>query len=144
MRQLYNWFQTTDQTKSVEEQKKLLGEKGEFLSEYWSVHYYHDNKELNHKLLKAKAAYLLNEVDVQIFKKIFGHKFVTLADKLINTASNKENQMLINDIKKNEDKIFEQDDFGEFVIQSSDIRIGLLDIVKVILQFNETIQSDLT
>ena len=52
--------------------------------------------------------------------------------------------MLINDIKKNEDKIFEQDDFGEFVIQSSDKRIDLLEIVKVILQFNETIQSDLT
>ena len=46
--------------------------------------------------------------------------------------------------KKNEDKIFEQDDFGEFVIQSSNKRIDLLDIVKVILQFNETIQSDLT
>ena len=52
--------------------------------------------------------------------------------------------MLINDIKKNEDKIFEQDDFGELVIQSSNKRIDLLDIVKVVLQFNETIQSDLT
>ena len=50
--------------------------------------------------------------------------------------------MLINDIKKNEDKIFEQDDFAKFVIQPSDKRIGLL--VTVILQFNETIQSDLT
>ena len=52
--------------------------------------------------------------------------------------------MLTNDIKKNEDKIFKQDDFGEFVIQSSDKPIALLDIVKLILQFNETIQSDLT
>ena len=69
---------------------------------------------------------------------------MTLADKLINATSKEENQMLINDIKKNEDKIFEQDDFGEFVIQSSNKRIDLLDIVKVILQFNETIQSDLT
>ena len=77
-------------------------------------------------------------------KKYLVISFVTLADKLINTTSNKENQMLINDIKKNEDKIFKQDDFGEFVIQSSDKRIALLDIVKVILQFNETIQSDLT
>ena len=106
--------------------------------------YYHDNKKLNHKIFKAKAGYLLNEVDVEIFKKIFVHKFVTLADKLINTTSKEENQMLINDIKKNEDKIFEQDDFGEFVIQSSNKRIDLLDIVKVILQFSETIQSDLT
>ena len=51
--------------------------------------------------------------------------------------------MLINDIKKNEDKIFKQDDFGEFVIQSSDKPIALLDIVKLILQFNERIRSDL-
>ena len=145
MRQLNNWFETIDQTKSLEEQLKLLTERGEFLSEYWTVHYYHDNKELHHKIFKAKAAYLLNEVDVEIFKKLFGHKFVTSADKLINTASKEENQMLINDVKKkNEDKIFEQDDFGEFVIQSSNKRIDLLDIVKVILQFNETIQSDLT
>ena len=144
MRQLNNWFETIDQTKSLEEQLKLLKERGEFLSENWTVHYCHDNKELHHKIFKAKAAYLLNEVDVEIFKKIFGHKFVTLADKLINATSKEENQMLINDIKKNEDKIFEQDDFGEFVIQSSNKRIDLLDIVKVILQFNETIQSDLT
>ena len=46
--------------------------------------------------------------------------------------------------KKNEDKIFEQDDFGEFVIQSSNKHIDLLNIIKVILQFNKTIQSDLT
>ena len=52
--------------------------------------------------------------------------------------------MLINDIKKSKDKLFEQDDFGEFVIQSSNKRIDLLNIVKVILQFSETIQSDLT
>ena len=144
MRQLNSWFETTDKTKSLEEQIELLREKGEFFSEYWSVHYYHDNKELNYKIFKAKAAYLLNEVDVEIFKKIFGHKFVTLADKLINATSKEENQMLINDIKKNEDKIFEQDEFNKFVIQSSYKRGNLDDTVKVILEFNETIQSDLT
>ena len=91
MRQLNSWFETTDKTKSLEEQIELLREKGEFLSEYCSVHYYHDNKELNHKTFEAKAAYLLNEVDVEIFKKIFGYKFVTLADKLINKTSKEEN-----------------------------------------------------
>ena len=91
IRQLNNWFKTIDQIKSLEEKIELLREKGEFLSEYCSVHYYHDNKELNHKTFEANAAYLLNEVDVEIFKKIFGHKFVTLADKLINTTSKEEN-----------------------------------------------------
>ena len=139
IRQLNNWFEKIDQTKPLEEQR----ERGEFLSEYWSVNCYHDNKELNHKIFKAKVAYLLNELDVQIFKKIFGHKF-TLVDKLINTTSKQKNQILINDIKKSGDNIFEEDDFGEFVIQSSDKRIDLLDTVKAIQQFNETIQSDLT
>ena len=33
IRQLNNWFETIDQTKSFEEQIELLKEKGEFLSE---------------------------------------------------------------------------------------------------------------
>ena len=49
--------------------------------------------------------------------------------------------MLINDIKKKEDKIFEQDKCGKFVIKK---RRDLVDAVKVILEFTETIQSDLT
>ena len=36
-RQLNNWFETPDQTKPLEEQLKLLKERGEFLSEYWRV-----------------------------------------------------------------------------------------------------------
>ena len=91
--------------------------------------------------LWSKAAYVLTEVDEQLFEKIFGHKFAALADKLINTTNKEENQMLINDIKKNEDKTFEQDEFGKFVIKQ---RGNLNDTVKVILEFNETIQSDLT
>ena len=74
-------------------------------------------------------------------KKIFGHKFAVLADKLINTINKEENQMLTNDIKKNVDKIFEQDEFGKFLIKQ---RGNLNGTVKVILEFNETIQSDLT
>ena len=34
IRQLNNWFETIDQTKPLEEQLKLLKERGEFLSEY--------------------------------------------------------------------------------------------------------------
>ena len=47
IRQIDNWFETTDQTKSLEEQIELLKERGEFLSKYWFVGYYHDNNELN-------------------------------------------------------------------------------------------------
>ena len=63
MRQLNNWFETIDQTKSLEEQIELLKERGEFLNEYWFVRYYHDNKELDYKIFKAKAAHLLNNLD---------------------------------------------------------------------------------
>ena len=52
--------------------------------------------------------------------------------------------MLINDIKKNEDKIFEQNEFDKFLIKQAHKRGDLFDTFKVILQFNETIQSDLT
>ena len=48
--------------------------------------YYNDNKELNYKLFKAKAAYLLNDLDEYLFEKIFDCKFTTLAEKLINTV----------------------------------------------------------
>ena len=34
IRQLNNWFETIDQTKSLEEQIELLKEKGGFLAEY--------------------------------------------------------------------------------------------------------------
>ena len=46
--------------------------------------------------------------------------------------------------KKNKDKIFEQDEFSKFVIQPAQKRIDLLDVVRIILQFSETIQSYLT
>ena len=37
IRQLNNWFETIDQTKSLEDQIELLKERGEFLGEYWHV-----------------------------------------------------------------------------------------------------------
>ena len=52
--------------------------------------------------------------------------------------------MLINDIKENKDKIFEQDEFSKYVIKPTHKRGNLLDTVKIILQFNETIQLYLT
>ena len=105
--QLNNWFETIHQTKSLEEQIELLKEKGEFLSEYWNVGYYHGNKELNYKIFKAKAEYLLNDLDEQLFKEVFGHIFAELVEELITKVDKKEgNQIIIDDIENNSNEIF--------------------------------------
>ena len=57
----------------------------------------------------------------KLFKHIFGHAFETLANKLINTTNKEENQIIVNNINKNKEK----------------------HAVKLILNFNETIQLDL-
>ena len=132
--QLNNWFETIDQTKSLEKQIELLKERGEFLSKYWHVGYYHGNKELNYKIFKAKAAHLLNDLDEQLFEKKFGHTFAALVDKLTNTRDKEENQIIFDNVKNNRDKAFEQDKFGKFVVQQrGDVR----DAVKIILEINE-------
>ena len=108
IRQLNNWFETIDQTKSLEEQIELLKERGEFLIEYWCVGYYHDNKELNYNIFKAKTAHLLNELDEQLFKEVFGYTFVELVEKLIDTVDKKEeHQIIVDDTENNKDKIYE-------------------------------------
>ena len=84
-----------------------------------------------------------NIIDKKIFEQIFGHTFVTLANKLINTTNKEENQIIVNDIKKNEDKLYEEDADYNFVIQPNDWRINLIDAVNLILDFNETFQLDL-
>ena len=48
-------------------------------------------------------------MDKQLFEKIFGHTFAALVDKLINTISEEENKIIIDDIAKNRDKIYKQD-----------------------------------
>ena len=143
IKQLNNYFKTTDETKSFEGQIELL-KKRDFLDEYWHMGYYHDDKELNLKIFKAKAAYILNDLDEQLFEKIFGHTFEALADKLTNTTNKEEKQILIKDIKESRDKIYEQDDFSNFVIQPGYKRGDLLDAVKIIINFNEVLSLDLT
>ena len=83
------------------------------------------------------------DIDEKIFEQIFGHTLIELADKLINTTNKEENQIIVKNINKNKDKLFEQDDFGDYVIQPSDRCINLIDAIKLILDFNETIQLDL-
>ena len=103
IKQLNNYFRTIGETKSFEEQIEIL-KKRDFLDEYWHVRYYRGNKELNLKIFKAKAAYILNDLDEQLFEEIFGHTFVALADKVINTTNKEENKIIIDDIKKIEIK----------------------------------------
>ena len=142
IRQLNTWFETIDQTKSLEEQIELLKERGEFLAEYWYVGYYHGDKELNYKIFKAKAAHLLNDLEKQLFEKIFGYRFAALVDKLINTVDKKEeNQIIIDDIENNSSKIIEQE-YSKFVIQPAHKRGDLKDAVKIILEINELLTSD--
>ena len=105
IRQINCCFETIVQTKSFEEQIEILKTK-DFLDDYWHVKYYHDNKGSNYKIFKAKAAYVLNDVDDNLFEKIFSSKFATLVDKLTNTTSKEENQMFINDIKKKQKQNF--------------------------------------
>ena len=69
-----------------------------------------------------------NIIDKNLFKQIFGHTFIKLADKLINTKNKEENQMILNNIRKNKDKIYKETSDGyEYVIQSSNKRNDLVD-----------------
>ena len=88
-----------------------------------------------------------NIIDEKLFEQIFGHTFKTLTNKLINTTNKEENQIIVNDIEKDKDKLYKKDEmdpFHDYVIQPSDRRINLLDTIRLILDFNETIQLDLT
>ena len=133
-----------EKSKSFEDQIKLL-KKVEDISEYWFTKDYGD-KELKFKIFKLRLAYLSNTIDEKLFKQIFGHTFETLANKLISTTNKEENQIIVNDIKKNKVKLYEQDKtlpYFDFVIQPTHRRIDLVDAIKLILDFNETIQLDL-
>ena len=77
-----------------------------------------------------------NEIDKKLFEQIFGHTLIKLADKLINTTNKEENQIIVKNTEKNKDKLFEMDDFYDFVTQpqkSSDLKYT----IDLILDFNE-------
>ena len=112
-------------------------------SDYWFIECYEDNKEKNLRLFKLKLAHTLTDVDDNLFKEIFGFTSVELVDKLINITSKKNYQMIIDHIEIKRDQLFEQI-YGKFVIQPPRKRTNLLDTVKVILEFNKTIQPYLT
>ena len=127
----------TDKSKSFEEQikssKKLEGLKG-----YWPYNDFGD-KELKFKYFKIELADMSNEIEEKLFKKIFGHTFETLANKLINTKSKEENQIIVKNVNKSKEKIYEIDRSSNFIVQSGDLRANLKYNLDLILDFNETI-----
>ena len=84
-------------------------------NDYWYIEYYEDNKDINFRLFKWKFENILNDAEDNFFREIFGFTSVELADKLINTTSKEDNQVLIDLIETNKDKIFEQE-YNKFVI----------------------------
>ena len=97
-----------DKSKSFEDQIKSI-RKVENLNEYCFINDYGD-KELEFKIFKLKLAHLSNIIDKKLFKQIFGHTFETLANKLINTTNKEENQIIVNNINKNKENLYEEDE----------------------------------
>ena len=98
-----NLDEIIDKSKSFEDQIKSI-RKVENLNEYYFINDYGD-KELEFKIFKLKLAHLSNIIDKKLFKQIFGHTFETLANKLINTTNKEENQIIVNNINKNKEKL---------------------------------------
>ena len=88
------------------------------LDDYHYVNNFGD-KELKFKIFKLKFAHLSNDIDENLFEQIFNHKFGTLANKLINTSNKEENQIIVKNIEKKKDKLFEMDELYDWVIQPS-------------------------
>ena len=129
-----NLDEIIDKSKSFEDQIKSL-RKVENIIEYCNYEDYGD-KELKFKYFKIELAHLSNIIDEKLFEQIFGHKFETLANKLINTTNKEENQIIVKNIEKNKDKLLEKDDFGDWVIQAQQ-RSDLKYTINLILDFNE-------
>ena len=107
------------------------------------MYYYtedYDDKQLKRKVFKLRLARLANIIDKELFAKIFGYTLEALANKLINTTDKEENQITVENIKKNKEKLYEVDKtshFNDYVIQPSDKRINLKDAINLVLDFNK-------
>ena len=77
-----------------------------------------------------------NDIDETLFEQILGHTLET-ASKLINTTNKEKNEIIVNNIKKNNDKLYEMDSFNDWVIQPNDQLINLIEAIKLILDFNK-------
>ena len=77
-----------------------------------------------------------NIIDEKLFEQI---TFETLANELINSANKEENQIIVKNIEKNKDKLYEMDPFYDYVIQPSSRRVDLIDAIDFILDFDKAI-----
>ena len=86
-----------------------------------------------------------NDIDEKLFEQIFGDAFETLPNKLINTKSKEENQIIVKNINANKKKLHEQQKTApyDWVIQPSYRRFNLIKAIKLILDFNESELKDL-
>ena len=116
--------------------------KKEDLKGYWPYVDY-DDKELKPKYFKIQLADMSNEIEEKLFEQIFGYTLIKLANELINTTNKEENQITVNNIHKNKDKLLEIDDSNDWVIHPNSQCINLLYTTDLILNFNETFQLDL-
>ena len=57
-----------------------------------------------------------NEIDKKLFQQMFVHTLINLADKLINTTNKEENQIIVKNINKNKEKLYEEDEFYNIVM----------------------------
>ena len=141
IKNINNHFKTIDGSAPLEEQINLLSIMDD-ISRYWHMSYYDGDKDLNLRIFKLKYAFLTNELDEKLFEKIVGHTFVPFANKVINKTNNEERRLIINNISKNKDKLYEHHGFYNYIIESSSKRIDIIDAANIILEFNETIQLD--
>ena len=75
----------------------------------------------------------------RLFKQIFGHTLEALANKLIDTTNKEKNQIIVKNINKNNEKLYEEDETYNFVIQPNSRRVNLTEAINLIIDFNETI-----
>ena len=133
-----NLDEIIDKSKSFEEQIESL-KKSEGLKGYWPYNDY-DDKELKSKYFKIELADMSNEIDKKLFEQIFGHTLIKLADKLINTTNKEKNQIIVNNINKNKDKLYKRDEFNDFFIQPQQCA-DLKYTVNLILNFNKKLNQ---
>ena len=121
-----DWDEIIDKSKSFEDQIKST-KKVENINEHYFMEGYGD-KKLEFKIFKLRLAHLSNIIYEKLFKQIFGHTFESLES----------NQIIVNNIEKNKDKLYEEEEMSHnCVIQPNDQCVTLIDAINLILkQFN--------
>ena len=127
-----------NKSKSFEDQIESL-KKLEGLKEYCFMEDFYDKK----LKLKIHLADMPNKIDEKLFENIFGHNLIKIMDELINTTNKEKNEIIVDNICKNQNRLFEMDDSNDWMIQPSSQHIKLLYGIDLILNFNKTILLDL-